>query len=120
MVLSGGGYGLVNEARQVVKGEAPDPEQAAIGALYQVGSVLTFGAMGANDYGYDKFMSDPATAFMNNILPPVGATLPANVLEDTADVARALAAGEVPDPLPDDTIKALPIVGKSLGVILED
>jgi len=120
LVLSGGGYGLVNEARQVVKGEAPDPEQAAIGALYQVGSVLTFGAMGANDYGYDKFMSDPATAFMNNILPPVGATLPANVLEDTADVARALAAGEVPDPLPDDTIKALPIVGKSLGVILED
>lgn len=120
MVLSGGGYGLVNEARQVVKGEAPDPEQAAIGALYQVGSVLTFGAMGANDYGYDKFMSDPATAFMNNILPPVGATLPANVLEDTADVARAIMAGEAPDPLPDDTIKALPIVGKSLSVILED
>ena len=120
MILSGGGYGLVNEARQVVKGEAPDPEQAAIGALYQVGSVLTFGAMGANDYGYDKFMSDPATAFMNNILPPVGATLPANVLEDVADVVRAVNAGEVPNPLPDDTIKALPIVGKSLGVILED
>ena len=120
MILSGGGYGLVNEARQVVKGEVPDPEQAAIGALYQVGSVLTFGAMGANDYGYDKFMSDPATAFMNNILPPVGATLPANVLEDVADVVRAVNAGEVPNPLPDDTIKALPIVGKSLGVILEE
>ena len=57
---------------------------------------------------------------MNNILPPVGATLPANVLEDVADVVRAVNAGEVPDPLPDDTIKALPIVGKSLGVILED
>ena len=40
----GGGYGIVNEGRQVIKGDVPDPEQAAIGALYQVGSVLTFGA----------------------------------------------------------------------------
>ena len=120
MVLSGGGYGIVNEGRQVIKGDVPDLEQAAYGALYQVGSVFTFGAMGANDYGYDKFMSDPATAFMNNILPPVGATLPANVLEDTADVARALIAGEVPNPIPDDSIYALPVVGKTLKGVLED
>lgn len=114
IILSGGGYGLVNEGRQVIKGEAPDPEQAAIGALYQIGSVLTFGAMGANDYGYDKFMSDPATAFMNNMLPPVGATLPAAVLEDTADVARALMAGEVPDLIPSESLESLPIIGKTI------
>ena len=120
LVLSGGGYGIVNEARQVVKGDAPDPEQMAMGALYQIGSVVTFGAMGANDYGYDKFMNDPTTAFMNNILPPVGATLPANVLEDTADVARALMAGETPDPFPDDTIYSLPIIGKILKGIFDD
>lgn len=120
LILSGGGYGIVNEGRQVIKGETPDLEQAAMGALYQVGSVFTFGAMGANDYGYDKFMSDPATAFMNNILPPVGATLPAAVLEDTADVARALIAGEVPDPLPDDTLEALPIIGKTIKGITEE
>jgi len=120
IVLSGGGYGLVNEGRQVIKGEVPDPEQAAMGALYQIGSVFTFGAMGANDYGYDKFMSDPATAFMNNILPPVGATLPAAVLKDTASVARALMAGEVPDPIPDESLESLPIVGKTIKGLTEE
>jgi len=120
IVLSGGGYGLVNEGRQVIKGEVPDPEQAAMGALYQIGSVFTFGAMGANDYGYDKFMSDPATSFMNNILPPVGATLPAAVLKDTASVARALIAGEIPDPIPDESLEALPLVGKTIKGITEE
>lgn len=114
MVLSGGGYGLVNEARQVIKGEAPDPEEAAMGALYQIGSVLTFGAMGANDYGYAKFMEDPAHAMLLNTMPPIGATLPAAVLEDISDAVRK------GDPLPDETIYALPIVGKTLkGVFAE-
>ena len=120
IILSGGGYGLVNEGRQVIKGEAPDPEQAAIGALYQIGSVFTFGAMGANDYGYDKFMSDPATAFMNNMLPPVGATFPAAVLEDTADVARALMAGEVPDLIPNESLESLPIIGKTIKGLTDE
>ena len=108
IVLSGGGYGVVNEARQVLKGEAPDPAEGAVSALYQVGSVLTFGAMGANDYGYDKFMNDPLDAMAKNLLPPLGATLPGAVLEDMADAFRK------GDPLPDETIYALPIVGKSL------
>ena len=114
LILSGGGYGIVNEGRQVIKGETPDPEQAAIGALYQIGSVLTFGAMGANDYGYDKFMSDPANAVVSNIMPPVTATFPAAVIEDTADVARALLAGETPNPIPSTSLKALPIIGKTI------
>ena len=113
LVLSGGGFGLVNEARQVLKGEAPDPEEAAMGALYQIGSVLTFGAMGANDYGYAKFMEDPANAVLMNIMPPVGATLPAAVLEDIADAATK------GDPLPDETIYALPVVGKTLKGVLD-
>jgi hypothetical protein len=113
LVLSGGGFGLVNEARQVLKGEAPDPEEAAMGALYQIGSVLTFGAMGANDYGYAKFMEDPANAMLMNIMPPVGATLPAAVLEDVADAATK------GDPLPDETIYALPVVGKTLKGVLD-
>lgn len=113
LVLSGGGFGLVNEARQVLKGEAPDPEEAAYGALYQIGSVLTFGAMGANDYGYAKFMEDPANAMLMNIMPPVGATLPAAVLEDVADAATK------GDPLPDETIYALPVVGKTLKGVLD-
>jgi len=108
MVLSGGGYGVVNEARQVIKGEAPDPEEAAYGALYQIGSVLTFGAMGANDYGYAKFMEDPAHAMLLNTMPPIGATLPAAALEDIADALRK------GDPIPDETIEALPIVGKTI------
>ena len=120
MVLSGGGYGIVNEGRQVIKGDVPDPEQAAIGALYQVGSVLTFGAMGANDYGYDKFMSNPLQAIATNLLPPVTATFPAAVIEDTADVARAVLAGETPNPIPDDSIYALPIVGKVLEGALKE
>jgi hypothetical protein len=113
LVISGGGYGVVNEARQVFKGEAPDPEEAAVGALYQLGSVLTFGAMGANDYGYAKFMEDPANAMMVNIFPPMSATLPAAVLEDVAD---AVTKG---DPLPDETIYALPVVGKTLKAVLD-
>lgn len=114
VVLSGGGYGVVNEARQVLKGESPDPVEGAVSALYQVGSVVTFGAMGANDYGYDKFMNDPLTAMATNVMPPLGATLPGAVLEDIADAFRK------GDPLPDETIFALPIVGKTLkGVFSE-
>jgi|DEB0MinimDraft_10_1074344.scaffolds.fasta_scaffold01568_3 hypothetical protein len=108
IVISGGGYGVVNEGRQVLKGEVPDAEQAAWSALYQVGSVVTFGAMGANDYGYDKFMNDPLTAAATNLLPPVGASLPGAVIEDIADAFRT------GDPLPDETIYALPVVGKTL------
>ena len=114
IVISGGGYGVVNEARQVLKGEAPDPEEAAVSALYQVGSVLTFGAMGANDYGYDKFMNDPLTAMASNILPPIGASLPGAVIEDIADAFRT------GDPLPDETIYALPIVGKTLQGVFKE
>ena len=113
LVISGGGYGVVNEARQVLKGEAPDPAEAAVGALYQVGSVLTFGAMGANDYGYAKFMEDPGQAMMVNIFPPFAATLPAAVLEDMADVVTK------GDPLPDETIYALPVVGKTLKAVFD-
>jgi len=113
LVISGGGYGVVNEARQVLKGEAPDPQEAAVGALYQVGSVLTFGAMGANDYGYAKFMEDPGQAMMANIFPPFAATLPAAVLEDMADVVTK------GDPLPDETIYALPVVGKTLKAVFD-
>ena len=108
LVLSGGGYGVVNEARQVIKGEAPDPKEAAYGAFYQIGSVVTFGAMGANDYGYDKFMEDPLHAMMLNTMPPIGATLPAAAVEDIADAFRK------GDPIPDETIEALPIVGKTI------
>ena len=114
LVISGGGYGLVNEARQVIKGEAPDPKEAAYGAFYQIGSVLTFGAMGANDYGYAKFMEDPIHAMALNTMPPIGATLPAAVLEDISDAVRK---GDV---IPDETIYALPVVGKTLkGVFAE-
>lgn len=108
IVISGGGYGVVNEARQILKGEVPDPEEAAASAFYQIGSVLTLGAMGANDYGYDKFMNDPLTAMATNLLPPIGASLPGAVLEDIADAFRT------GDPLPDETIYALPVVGKTL------
>ena len=114
VVLSGGGYGVVNEARQVLKGEAPDPAEGAVSALYQLGSVVTFGAMGANDYGYDKFMNDPLDAMAKNLLPPLGATLPGAVLEDIADAFRT------GDPLPDETIYALPIVGKTLKGVFKE
>ena len=108
LVLSGGGYGVVNEGRQVIKGDVPNPEEAAIAAFYQVGSVFTFGAMGANEYGFDKFMEDPIHAVALNLMPPVGATLPASVLEDVSD---AVTKGDL---IPDETIEALPIVGKTI------
>ena len=113
LVISGGGYGVVNEARQVLKGEAPDPKEAAYGAFYQLGSVATLGAMGANDYGYSKFMEDPANAMLANIFPPLSATLPAAVLRDMAEVATK------GDPLPDETVYALPVVGKTLKAVLD-
>ena len=113
LVISGGGFGVVNEGRQVLKGEAPNPEEAAVGALYQVGSVITLGAMGANDYGYTKFMQDPLNAMMTNIFPPLSATLPAAVLKD---MGEAVTKG---DPLPDETIYALPVVGKTLKGVFD-
>jgi len=120
LVISGGGYGLVNEGRQVLKGEAPDAEQAAWGALYQVFSVITFGAMGANDYGYDKFMDDPFLAAATNVLPPIGSTIPGALAKDMADGVRAAASGEISAPIPHETIEAIPIVGKIVdGVIKE-
>ena len=76
--------------------------------------------MGANDYGYDKFMSNPLQAIATNLLPPVTATFPSAVIEDTADVARAVLAGETPNPIPDDSIYALPIVGKVLEGALKE
>ena len=113
MVISGGGFGVVNEGRQVLKGEAPNPEEAAVGALYQLGSVITLGAMGANDYGYSKFMQDPANAMLANIFPPVSATLPAAVLKDMGEAATK------GDLLPDETIYALPVVGKTLKGVFD-
>ena len=58
-------------------------------------------------------MEDPANAMLMNIMPPVGATLPAAVLEDVADAATK------GDPLPDETIYALPVVGKTLKGVLD-
>ena len=42
------------------------------------------------------------------------------MIEDTADVARAVLAGETPNPIPDDSIYALPIVGKVLEGALKE
>jgi len=47
-------------------------------------------------------------------MPPVGATLPAAVLEDVSDAVRK------GDPLPDETIYALPVVGKTLKGVFGD
>lgn len=113
MVVSGGGYGVVNEGRQVAKFETPDPAAIPVAALYQIGSVATFGAMGANDYGYDKFMDDPLLAMGENLIPPVGATLPGAVVKDIAEAART------GSPLPDETIFSLPVVGKTLKGVFE-
>ena len=58
-------------------------------------------------------MNDPLDAMAKNLLPPLGATLPGAVLEDIADAARK------GDPLPDETIYALPIVGKTLKGVFD-
>jgi len=48
-----------------------------------------------------------------NIFPPLSATLPAAVLRDMGEAATK------GDPLPDETIYALPVVGKTLKGVFD-
>jgi len=103
LLISGGGYGVVQEGRQPVKGEMPDITNIPELALYQVFSVLTGGAFGANQYGAHVFMQDPAKAFLENVTPPTG--LIGGVGKDLAQGAKGT------DFVPNETLKQMPLIG---------
>ena len=112
--ISGGGYGLVNETRQLIKLQAPDYGNVPTLAFYQVASIPTLGASGGNQYGMYKFTEDPVAAGIAHFAPPVP-----YLAGPAKDIMNLLTKG---DPVPDQTLRSLPVIGpyaQELGKMLE-
>ena len=106
-LISGGGYGVVNESRQMIKGQSPDYGNVPMLAFYQMLSIPTMGAFGGNQYAAHLFAENPVEQIAMNFVPvvPVAEGLGKDVMglftED--DPAKRF--------LPDDTLKTMPIIG---------
>jgi len=117
MILSAGGYGVVHESRQLIKGELPDYSNVPALGFYQMLSILTMGASGGTQYGFQKFMQNPAQAAIANFtVPPVG---PAEGI--AKDVAEVFGSSDNPNRfVPDETIKDIPVIGPTTGILFEE
>ena len=102
-IISGGGFGLVNETRQMVKLQAPDYSNVPTLAFYQMMSIPTMGAFGGNQYGAYRFAQDPVGSLKDNFIPPTP-------MFDAVgkDLSQALQGKGV---APDKTLESLPIIG---------
>ena len=67
-------------------------------------AVSTLNRLGG-EYNNRKFMEDPGGYLMESILPPLGLT--GGMLKDLTQVLEG-------DPVPDESLKQLPVVGKTL------
>ena len=105
-LISGGGYGAVNETRQIVKLQSPDYGNVPTLALYQMASIPTMGGFGGNQYGAHRFMQDPMGSMKDNFVPPTP------YLDGPAKDIAQLIQGK--DALPDKTLEALPLIGPVL------
>lgn len=102
-VISGGGYGIVNESRQMIKGQSPDYGNVPMLAFYQMMSVPTLGAFGGNQYAAHLFQQNPYEQIVTNFVPV------APIVEGALkDVSNLLTKGEV---VPDKTLERLPVFG---------
>lgn len=106
-LISGGGYGVVNESRQMIKGQSPDYGNVPMLAFYQMMSIPTMGAFGGNQYAAHLFAENPVEQMAMNFVPvvPVAEGLGKDIMglftED--DPAKRF--------LPDDTLKTMPLIG---------
>ena len=102
-IISGGGYGVVNETRQIAKLQSPDYGNVPAQAFYQMMGVGTLGAFGGNQYGAHKFMQDPGAALKDAFVPPTP------WFDGPAKDIAQLMSGK--DAYPDKTLESLPIIG---------
>jgi len=103
-LVSGGGFALVQEARQPVKFDEADfsPENLASLAGRQMASVGSLGAAGASDFAWDKFWDNPVEAFAQGLIPPLN--IPMAVWDDS----KSIIEGESPTKV----LSMVPVVGK--------
>ena len=106
MALSGTGYALVQESRQPLKGEMPDYSIGNMTKLIgqQMLAVSTLNRLG-NDYSNEKFAQDPANYLLESLIPPLGLT--AGAAKDLSQILQG-------DPVPDEMLKEMPVVGKTV------
>lgn len=103
MVISGGGYGVINETRQLIKLESPDYGNVPALAFYQMMSIPTMGAFGGNQYAAHLFQQNPVEQITSNFLPVVP------VAEGVGkDLSNLLTKGEI---VPNETLERMPIIG---------
>jgi len=102
-LISGGGYGVVNETRQLAKLESPDYGNVPAMAFYQMMSIPTMGAFGGNQYGAHLFQQNPFEAMVTNFVPVVP------VAEGVGkDLSQLVSNGEI---TPDKTLETMPMIG---------
>ena len=118
MILSAGGYGVVHESRQLIKGELPDYSNVPALGFYQMLSILTMGGSGGTQYGFNKFAQNPVPTLVANFtVPPVG--IAEGIAKDVAEVA--FGSSDNPNKfVPDETIKDIPIIGPTTGILFEE
>jgi hypothetical protein len=104
--ISGGGYAVVQEGRQPLKGAEADfsPENMAYNVGQQMFAVASLNRLGG-EYNNQKFLQDPGAYLLESLVPPLGLT--GGVMKDMAQVLNG-------DVVPDDTLEQLPVVGKTL------
>lgn len=102
-LISGGGYGLVNETRQLAKLESPDYGNVPALAFYQMMSIPTLGAFGGNQYAAHLFQQNPYEQITSNFVPVVP------VAEGVGkDLANLFTEGEI---VPNETLERMPLIG---------
>jgi hypothetical protein len=102
-LISGGGYGVVNETRQLAKLESPDYGNVPALAFYQMMSIPTLGAFGGNQYAAHLFQQNPVEQITSNFVPVVP------VAEGVGkDLSNLFTKGEI---IPDKTLGAMPLIG---------
>lgn len=103
MLISGGGYGVVNETRQLIKLEAPDYGNVPALAFYQMMSIPTMGAFGGNQYAAHLFAANPVEQTMMNFVPVIP------VAEGIGkDLMNLVTDGQI---VPNKTLSTMPVIG---------
>lgn len=104
-VMTGGGFGVVNETRQLLKGEAPDysAENIAWQGFYHVASVASGGVISPSDYGFRRALSSPVLNAADYLVPAM--PLVEGAGKDLGEVFNEF------DFAPDQTLKAFPFIG---------
>lgn len=104
-VMTGGGFGVVNETRQLLKGEAPDysAENIAWQGFYHVASVASGGVISPSDYGFRQALSSPVLNAADYLVPAMPVVEGAG--KDLSEFFYEF------DLAPDQTLKAFPFIG---------